>query len=139
MSAFRILVVDDNDDIASTLATILEFEGHAVRTARSGWDAMCVAEYFQPDLAILDIGMPTMDGYELAQRLRNLGHDPRPVLIAVTGWGGEANRQRAVGAGFDHHLVKPVDPSELLDVIAKIAVNKPLRQRDALTSVCQAC
>jgi len=136
---FRILVVDDNDDMASTLAAILEFEGHAVRTARSGVDAMCLAEHFQPDLAILDIGMPTMDGYELAQRLRNLAGEPRPVLIAVTGWGDEANKQRAVVAGFDHHLVKPVDPSELLAVICKIPIHEPSSQNGSLAGICPAC
>jgi DNA-binding response OmpR family regulator len=137
---YRILVVDDNDDIASTLALILEFEGHTVRTARSGLAAISVARHFQPELAILDIGMPTMDGYELAQRLRDLAGAARPVLLAVTGWGGEGDRHRALDAGFDYHLIKPVDPGELLAVIGEISIHRTSTQKKALpVSDCPAC
>src|SRR5262245_51513341 len=104
----RILVVDDNEDAADSLAILLSLAGQQVRAAYDGPMALQVAEEFNPDLALVDIGMPGMDGHELARRLRvNFGPD-KLTLIALTGWGQDDDRRRSQEAGFDHHLVKPI-------------------------------
>jgi PAS domain S-box-containing protein len=112
----KILIVDDNADAAELLGELLKAAGHDVRLAYDGPDAMKVSEEFTADLAILDIGLPVMDGYELAGRLRESGHRP-PRLIAVSGYGQEQDRVRSREAGFEKHLVKPVDPAALLAAI----------------------
>ena len=109
----RVLVVDDNVDSAMTLAALLRMNGHEVCTAHDGLQALDMVARFNPDVAILDIGMPKMNGYTVAGRIRERLRDAQPLLIAVTGWGQEEDRQRSKAAGFDHHLVKPVDPSAL--------------------------
>jgi DNA-binding response OmpR family regulator len=110
--ARRVLVADDNTDAALMLAATLRLAAHDVRTAHDGVTAWQIAQGFRPDVAILDIGMPGMDGYQLALRLREqFGTAIR--LLALTGWGQEMDRQRAREAGFDRHLTKPVDVSEL--------------------------
>ncbi|MEO7887455.1 MAG: ATP-binding protein, partial [Polaromonas sp.] len=110
----RILVADDNTDAASTLAQLLGVMGHEVRTAGDGVDAVNVADSFSPDLVILDIGMPRMDGYEACRQIRKLqGSGARATIVALTGWGQPEDKQRAVDAGFDLHLTKPVDPQQL--------------------------
>jgi CheY-like chemotaxis protein len=105
----RILVADDNVDSASSLGMLLKIIGHDVRTARDGNEALVVAADFRPDVMLLDIGMPGMDGYELARRVREAPWGKRAMLVAVTGWGQEQARQRSREAGFDQHLVKPVE------------------------------
>jgi signal transduction histidine kinase len=115
----RILVVDDNEDGAETLATLLGLFGHEVRIAHDGAAALAVADEYRPDVILLDIGLPGMDGYEVARRLRDRDEFRATRLIALTGWGQDADRERSRSAGFDLHLVKPVDPGklrELLDV-----------------------
>ena len=107
--ALRILVVDDNEDSADMLAEALKAKGHQTRIAHDAPDALRVAEGFRPDIAFLDIGLPVMDGYELAARLRELPGLAGIRLIALTGYGQESDRQRTRAAGFAHHLVKPVD------------------------------
>jgi PAS domain S-box-containing protein len=107
----KILVVDDNQDAANTLAMLLSLAGHDVRTAHSGHAALKLANEFDPDFALLDIGMPDLSGYEVARQLRLTG--TRARLIALTGWGQEEDKRRALEAGFDHHLTKPVDPRQL--------------------------
>jgi DNA-binding response OmpR family regulator len=110
----RLLVVDDNDDAAQSLALVLRIEGHEVETATDGEAALRLLDRFVPAAAILDIGLPTMNGYELAAALRA---DPRTrgiVLIALTGYGQGPDRRRALDAGFDEHLVKPVEFDKLL-------------------------
>ncbi|HEV7578414.1 MAG TPA: hybrid sensor histidine kinase/response regulator, partial [Caldimonas sp.] len=110
----RLLLVDDNDDAAESLALVLRLEGHEVRTAADGDAALALLDEFSPEAAILDIGLPTMNGYELAGALRA---DPRTrgiVLIALTGYGRAPDRKRAFDAGFDEHLVKPVEFDVLL-------------------------
>ena len=110
----RILVVDDNDDAANSLALVLRLEGHEVETAADGAAALSLLDRFAPEVAILDIGLPKMNGYELAGALRA---DPRTrevVLIALTGYGRDGDRRRALDAGFDEHLVKPVEFEKLL-------------------------
>lgn len=114
----RILVVDDNQDSAESLALLLEIYGHEVRTAFAGPAALETASTFRPDVVLLDIGLPGMDGYEVARRLR-AEHD-RCRLIALTGYGRDDDRERSREAGFDHHLVKPVDLNELARVLGPL-------------------
>ncbi|HTM18975.1 MAG TPA: ATP-binding protein, partial [Kofleriaceae bacterium] len=108
----RILVVDDNHDAAETLADVLRDAGHQVEVASDGPEALDQARRFQPDVAVLDIGLPVMDGYELAERLR--ADHPELWMVAVTGYGREHDRTRSRLAGFGEHLVKPVDLDRLL-------------------------
>jgi PAS domain S-box-containing protein len=113
----RILVVDDNRDAADSLCMLLKSRGHEVRVAYDGLEAVGAAVAFGPEVALLDIGLPKLSGYEAARRIREAG-GAETLLIAVTGWGQEEDRRRAREAGFDHHLTKPVDPmaiSRLID------------------------
>lgn len=114
----RILVVDDNADALETLKWVLERHRHDVRTASSGASALDIAQSFAPEVVLLDVGMPGMDGYEVARRLRGSSSQERTRLVAVTGYGLPEDRRRAMEAGFDVHLVKPVDPKTLLEAIA---------------------
>jgi signal transduction histidine kinase/CheY-like chemotaxis protein len=107
----RVLVVDDNSDAAQMLEYLLTTENHKVRTANNGRDALTVADKFEPEIVLLDIGLPDLSGYEVARRLRQ--KNPASLLIAVSGWGQEEDRQRSLEAGFDYHLVKPVEFDEL--------------------------
>jgi PAS domain S-box-containing protein len=109
----RILIADDNEDAAESLAMLLQLEGHEVRVAHSGRDALSLAEAFHPELALLDIGLPDLSGHQVAQTLRGERWAAPLRLIAVTGWGSDEDRQRALEAGFDHHLTKPIDSNEL--------------------------
>ena len=111
----RILVVDDNEDAAEMLEALLSLNGHIVRTSFSARKALDIAAEFAPDVCLLDIGMPEMDGYELAVKLREFL--PDALIISVSGWGQEKDRQRSREAGFDHHFVKPVEFNTLLKVI----------------------
>ena len=105
----RILVVDDNHDAAESLALLLRAEGHEVRTAHDGATALDAVRAYQPEIVLLDIGLPKMDGYEVARRLRAQEGTRRALLVALTGYGQEEDRRRAAEAGFDAHLVKPAD------------------------------
>ena len=111
--ARRILVVDDNRDSADSLTTILGIMGNEVRTAYDGVEAVEAAAAFRPALAFLDIGLPRLNGYDVARRIRQLPDGANVILVALTGWGQEDDRRRSREAGFDRHLVKPVDPEEL--------------------------
>ena len=113
----RVLVADDNEDSAQTCAMLLELWGHEVRTASNGEEALALAGEFHPEVALLDIGMPQLSGYEVAQRLRQSEWGRSATLIAVTGWGQDDDKQQANEAGFDHHLTKPVDPKRLQPLI----------------------
>jgi CheY-like chemotaxis protein len=114
----RILVVDDNQDSANSLGLLAQIMGHEVRTAYDGPSALSLAAAFVPDVVLLDVGMPGMDGYEVARRLRQLPALASTVLVAQTGWGQEGDLRRAKEAGFDHHLVKPLDMKDLQKVLA---------------------
>ncbi|WP_165064994.1 hybrid sensor histidine kinase/response regulator [Paludisphaera rhizosphaerae] len=116
----RILVVDDNTDAACSLAKLLESAGHEVETAFDGPSGLDVAARFQPDAAILDIGLPGMDGYTLAGRLRELAEGPSLFLIALTGYGSEHDRRRALAEGFDRHMIKPASVDALLSELASV-------------------
>jgi PAS domain S-box-containing protein len=109
----RVLVADDNKDAADALAMLLELAGHEVRVAHGGRAALSLAQTFRPDVALLDIGMPELNGYEVAKLLRREPWGSRMFLIALTGWGQDEDRQRAKEAGFDRHLTKPVDTDAL--------------------------
>jgi PAS domain S-box-containing protein len=109
----RILVADDNQDAADSLAMLLEAAGHEVRTAHGGETALSVASTFQPAVALLDIGMPDLDGYQVAERIRSAPWGRSMHLIAITGWGQEEDKRRALGAGFDFHLTKPIELHQL--------------------------
>ena len=109
----RVLVVDDNADSAESLSLLLELMGHTVRTAHDGEEALAEAESFRPELVLMDIGMPRMDGYEAARRLRQAPWAEGVVLVALTGWGQDEDKRRSEEAGFNHHLIKPVDPAAL--------------------------
>ena len=119
--AMRVLVVDDNEDAADLLAMSVRLMAHLVRVAHDGPTALQIAAQFQPDVALLDIGLPGMDGYALAQELRRRRGGDRQLLVAITGYGQEADQRRAREAGFDRHLVKPVDPETVLDLLAGCA------------------
>src|SRR5687767_2613871 len=113
----RVLIVDDNRDAARTLELLLRSLGHDTRVAYDGAEALGVAPSYQPNVVLLDIGMPGMDGYEVARRLRTMRELDGTRIVAITGWGQDADRQRSREAGFDLHLVKPVDPNELVRVL----------------------
>jgi DNA-binding response OmpR family regulator len=110
----RVLVVDDNRDAADSLSLLLRSYGMQVHVAYTGQDAVTLAESVRPDVMLLDIGLPDISGHEVAREVRRQPWARQARLIAVTGWGQEADKARTRHAGFDAHLVKPVDPGELL-------------------------
>jgi DNA-binding response OmpR family regulator len=114
----RVLIVDDLTASADTLRLILEMDGYEVAVARDGEAAIGLAAEFRPDVAILDIGLPRMNGYELAGRLRAQTQSRHARLIAFTGYGDEASQCRTKAAGFDHHVVKPANIEHLLALVA---------------------
>ena len=118
VSPRRILVVDDNMDAANSLSELLKLDGHATMPTFSAEDALSLAESFAPDVVLLDIGLPGMDGYEVAKRLRQSASRGKVTLIALTGYGQQEDRDRAREAGFDAHLVKPVDFATLAKLLA---------------------
>jgi PAS domain S-box-containing protein len=120
LPAARILVVDDNRDARESLAMMLEALGATVQAAPDGPRALEACAAWQPEVVLLDIGMPGMDGYEVARQLRSQHQQVRPVLVALTGWGQDEDRRRAREAGFDHHLVKPADVRQLSELLAAI-------------------
>lgn len=112
-SSRRLMVVDDNKDAADSLALLLRLQGHKVLVAHDGPAALALAKDYRPEMMLLDIGMPGMDGYEVARRLRCEPKLAGLVLVALTGWGAQEDRRNSAEAGFDHHLVKPVEPDTL--------------------------
>lgn len=118
--ARKIVVADDNYDSAQSLATLLEMEGHEVYVAHNGEEAITAIKNFQPDLALLDIGMPKFNGYEVARHVRGENSVRGIKLVAITGWGQDNDKQRALEAGFDYHFTKPVDPQQLSALITSM-------------------
>jgi PAS domain S-box-containing protein len=114
----RVLVVDDNQDAAESLAMLLRMMGHQVRAVHDGQEALALAATFRPAIGILDIGLPKMNGYELAQRIKEQPWGKEIVLVALTGWGQEQHRRRSAEAGFKHHLTKPVELEVLERILA---------------------
>jgi CheY-like chemotaxis protein/two-component sensor histidine kinase len=117
-AARRILIVDDNRDSANSLAELLHLRGHETHVAHDGLEALQVVAAVQPDVVLLDIGLPKMSGYEVAQRIRGQESGGDVVLIALTGWGQEEDRRRSRNSGFDHHLTKPIEFSALVKLLA---------------------
>jgi len=124
-TSLRILVVDDNEDAANSIAALLRAMGNDVRTARDGLEALELADAFSPQVFLLDLGLPLMSGSQLARRIRERPGGDAVRLIAVTGWGAERDRVETRNAGFDHHLVKPVDPLELMHLVAALPPRPP--------------
>jgi signal transduction histidine kinase len=114
----RVLVIDDNIDAAESIAVFLRLEGHEVRTVSDGPQAVAIAQVFAPQVAVVDIGLPGMNGYEVARRLRLKGTEAPTLLIALTGYGQKEDRLRSMQAGFHHHFVKPADPRVIQSAIA---------------------
>ena len=121
----RILLADDSRDILLSLSMLLEMEGHEVQSALDGQQALAVAETFCPHVMVLDLGMPGLDGYSTAQAVRAQPWGQSISLIAFTGRDNDIDRARAHAAGFDHHVVKPVDPDVLIDLIASLHPPQP--------------
>jgi signal transduction histidine kinase/CheY-like chemotaxis protein len=130
--ACRILVADDNRDAAESMGMLLRLSGNEVRTVNDGLKAIEEAAVFRPDLILLDIGMPQMNGYEAARRIRAQQWGKSMVLVALTGWGQEEDRRRASEAGFDQHFTKPVSPADLDQLVAGLQTDP--RRRDRLQS-----
>ena len=120
MTALRILVVDDNMDSARTLARLLRLLGHEARMAHDGGEAVETAERYRPELMLLDIGLPVMNGYEVARAIRGRDWGREVAIVALTGWGQEDDRRRSKEAGIDDHLVKPVDPATLEKLLSEM-------------------
>lgn len=116
----RVLVVDDNVDGAETLTTFLDMIGMEARSVNDGAAAVQAALDFAPDLVLLDIGLPGMDGYQVARAMRQQPQLAKVTLVALTGWGTDDDRRRAMEAGFNHHLTKPVDLSVLEEMLQKL-------------------
>jgi CheY-like chemotaxis protein len=110
----RVLVIDDNRDAAASLAMVLTLMGNETRAAHDGPQGVELAEAFRPEVIVLDIGLPKLNGYDVCRQIRERPWARDVLIIAATGWGQEADRRRSKEAGFDHHLVKPVDVAELV-------------------------
>jgi CheY-like chemotaxis protein len=110
-------VVDDNFDAAESTAAYLRLEGHEVKTVNDGNEALASVRVFAPHVIVLDIGLPGLDGYAVARRLREQGDTSHALLIAMTGYGQKEDRERAAAAGFDYHFVKPTDPRQIQKAI----------------------
>ncbi len=115
----RVLVADDNRDACETLAMLLRLDGHEVDVATDGLEAVEMFVRLQPEVVILDIGMPGLSGHEAARRIREHSGERDVKLIAVTGWGQKADKDRAAASGFDHHFTKPVEPTILSALLQK--------------------
>jgi CheY-like chemotaxis protein len=113
----NILIADDNQDALESLALMLRLEGHEVHCASDGEEALAIADQRRPEIVVLDVGMPKLDGCEVARRIRAESWGREAVLVALTGWGQDADRKRSREAGFDMHLVKPVDPATICDML----------------------
>jgi len=124
MPKLRILLIEDNADTRDALRALLELDGYAVETAAEGQAGLERARAADPDVALIDIGLPGFDGYEVARRMRPAGQR-RPVLVALTGYSQPEDRRRAREAGFDAHLVKPVDPADLSRVLMNLEIPGP--------------
>lgn len=119
-TALRVLVVDDNEDGRESLGLFLRLRGHDVRVAADGIEAVEAALEFRPDMILLDLGLPRLDGYEAARRIREQNPDP-PLIVALTGWGQDEYRQKSKEVGIDHHLVKPLDFRRLEQILLQRA------------------
>ncbi|HAV35810.1 MAG TPA: hypothetical protein DCX52_05525, partial [Massilia sp.] len=124
-----VLVVDDNVDAAATIAMLLESSGYRVTVLHDPKSALLAAQSGRFDACVLDIGLPDIDGYELARRLRAQPETAGAVLVAVTGYGHESDRRRSLAAGFTHHLVKPADTGQLMAILADVGMHREQHSR----------
>ncbi|HEX7062344.1 MAG TPA: response regulator, partial [Woeseiaceae bacterium] len=120
----RILIVDDNRDSATTLATLLRLTGHETSEAYDGPQALAAADEFRPDVVLLDIGLPGLDGYSVCRRLRAEPWGRDMLIIAVSGWGKPEDQRRSAAAGFDHHMVKPIKHDALTALLGGSAARQ---------------
>ncbi|MBI3372499.1 MAG: response regulator [Betaproteobacteria bacterium] len=116
-TATRILIVEDNEDSAQSLKMLLEALGYAAHIAHDGEAALSAALSLQPAVILMDIGLPGMNGYEAARRIRRQCVNPNMLIVALTGWGHQTDRRRSAEAGIDHHLVKPLDLAKLRQIL----------------------
>jgi CheY-like chemotaxis protein len=126
MDRWRILVVDDNRDVAVALSRLLAIDGHETFLAHDGVEALDVAAKIRPKMVLLDLGMSGLDGYEVCRRLRASHADRDLLIVAMTGWTEEGDRQRSLDAGFDEYLVKPVAYASLLSLLTSFCQAIPL-------------
>jgi len=124
-TAHRILVVDDNRDSAESLVMLLKLTGHETQAAYDGLEAVEAAATFRPDVVLLDIGLPKLNGYEACSRIREQAWGKNMVLVALTGWGQDEDRRKSSAAGFNGHLVKPVDHAALTKLLAETGASAP--------------
>jgi CheY-like chemotaxis protein len=118
----RIVIIDDNEDVAESLKELLEDTGHRVWSAHTGLDGVSLVEEVRPDVVLCDLGLPHIGGVEICRRIRALPIAVRPLMVAITGWGGEEDHRQTREAGFDHHLVKPLAADSLDRVLRTVTV-----------------
>jgi CheY-like chemotaxis protein len=123
-SGVRVLVVEDNADSAEALVLLLRMLGNEVEVALDGASGLQAAEAHRPEVVLLDIGLPEMNGYDVARKIREQPWGGQMALVALTGWGQDEDRRLAKEAGFDHHLVKPVDPQKLMPLFQTLRAKK---------------
>jgi two-component system CheB/CheR fusion protein len=128
-AALSVLVIEDNEDVAETLTMLLEELGHRVSLARTGRNGVAMAQQSEPDVVLCDIGLPGMDGLEVCRQIRALPTKTRPIMVAVTGWGQDADRRKTREAGFDHHLVKPVGIGSLHQLLQNVELDEQPENR----------
>jgi CheY-like chemotaxis protein len=119
----RVLIADDNRDAAESLAMLLSMEGHEVTVVHDGQQALAAFQTMQPEFALLDIGMPVVSGYDVARRVRQSSLGRAVTLIAITGWGQDGDKARALAAGFNHHFTKPIEPERLSDLLRATGIS----------------
>jgi signal transduction histidine kinase len=131
-ATLNVLVIEDNEDVAETLTMLLEELGHRVSLARTGRSGVALVQEIEPNVVLCDIGLPGMDGLEVCRQIRALPTKTRPVMVAVTGWGQDADRRKTHEAGFDHHLVKPVGIGSLNQLLHNAGILKDQREKRAV-------
>ncbi len=134
-AGLRILVVDDNRDSAESSAMLLKIMGNHVQMAHDGEEAVAAARRFRPHVVLCDIGLPKLSGYEVCRQIRAQAWAEKAILIAVTGWGQDGDRRQSAEAGFDHHMVKPVDPEALMTLLAGLDAVKGDSSRNLFDDV----
>jgi DNA-binding response OmpR family regulator len=134
----KVLVVDDNVDAANSLARLLKLRSHDVCLAHDGPEALAAADQFRPDVVLLDLGLPRLNGYEVARRLRQADPERKLLLIAVSGYGSESNRAEAVEVGFNHYFVKPLNIDDLLSALCPTSGNGHAARRASLARTAAA-
>jgi CheY-like chemotaxis protein len=120
----RVLIVDDNADGAASLAALFDLDGHETRTASDGVEAVAAAESYRPDVILLDLGLPRLSGLDACRAIRRRPWSRDVVIIALTGWGQREDRERSTAAGFDAHVVKPIEHEALMALVGNLRANK---------------